>query len=111
MLGLRLAVMVLVFFLDINDTVGACTALIILTLLSNTQFFLNSLINNSFSASKFSGMYITMMASVANFGNNSTIQLQVIDRYGYRNACMLGFLYGLVIIVVYGKVEGWIKGG
>lgn len=110
-LGCRLAVMLLIFGLDINDTVGACTALVILVLLSNTQFFLNSLINNSFSASKFSGMYITMMASLTNFGNNSTIQLEVIDKYGFSNASIFGFLYTLVVIVVYGKVEAWIKRG
>ena len=110
-LGCKLTVMVVIFTLDITETMGACIALVILNLLTNTHFFLNSLINNSFSLSKFAGTYVTMMASVSNFGQNSTIQLEAIDKYGYRNACMFGFLYTLIVVGVYGKVEAWIKRG
>lgn len=56
-------------------------------------------------------MYITMMASLTNFGNNSTLQLRVIDNYGYSAASIFGFIYTVVVVMGYGKIETWIKNG
>lgn len=74
-LGLRLVAMMTIFLFNVTDPTLASACLIVLTFLSHTQFFLVSLINNTFSNSKFAGMYVTMMASLTNLGNNSTVQL------------------------------------
>lgn len=110
-LALRLVVSLVIFVCDFSSTIGVSVCLTLLTLLSNAQFFLNSMITNSFSSSMFSGMYITMMASLTNLGNNTAIQLKVIDSVGSNHACMFGFGYTLVVVIVFDRVEAWIKSG
>ncbi len=75
--------MIILFFGQFTNTTVIYFIFVILALLSNTQFFLNSMICNNFTQSRFAGMYVTMMASFTNFGNNSTIQLKVIGEVGY----------------------------
>lgn len=77
----------------------------------NAQFFLNSMITNNFTESRFAGMYVTMMASFTNFGNNSAIQLEVISKVGYENAVIFGFVFTGIVLIFYGRVEKWIKSG
>jgi hypothetical protein len=54
-----------------------------LTLLAYAQFFINSVIINSIADTEYSGMFVTMMASLSNFGNNTSIHLKIIDLIGY----------------------------
>ena len=56
-------------------------------------------------------MYVTMMASFVNFGNNSTIQLEVISYFGYEKAVIFGFCFAGVVGLGFGRVEKWIKSG
>lgn len=56
-------------------------------------------------------MYVTMMASSMNLGNNSTIQLEMIDRFGYLKCCQFGFVYTLFVILMFGRIQRWIKNG
>lgn len=54
---------------------------------------------------------MTMMASFVNFGNNSTIQLEVISYFGYQKAVIFGFGFAAVVGLGFGRVEKWIKSG
>ena len=72
---LRLTLMASLFFFDVKDFYLSLAGIAMMVLLSNTQFFFNSLITNTVHDSKFAGMYTTMMASTANFGNNQAIHL------------------------------------
>jgi hypothetical protein len=77
-------------------------------LLAYAQFFINSITINSVADAEYSGMFVTMMASLCNFGNNTTIQLKVIDAVGYRSAAIFGFIYTGVFIGVAGKFNKWV---
>lgn len=75
MLALRLSLIVFLYISGIINPVALYLLICLLSLLSNVQFFLNSMICNNFKESKYAGMFVTMMASFTNFGNNSTVQL------------------------------------
>lgn len=92
------------FFLDVKDFYFALLGIAMLGLLSNTQFFFNSLITNTVHDSKFAGMYTTMMASTANFGNNTAIHLEMINNLGYSACSIGGFIYTVGYISGFGKI-------
>lgn len=75
MIGIRLTIMLVLFIGDITELKLALLGIVLLSLCSNIQFFFSSLIVNSVADSKFAGMYVTMMASSANFGNNTAIHM------------------------------------
>ena len=52
-----------------------------------------------------------MMASLTNLGNNSTVQLEVLDRIGYHKATVMGFGYTIIVLLMFGRIERWIKNG
>ena len=52
-----------------------------------------------------------MMASASNLGRNSTINLKVIDEFGFEKGCIFGFIYCVLSLLLYGKVIEWIKDG
>jgi hypothetical protein len=79
--------------------------------LAYAQFYINSVIINSVADAEYSGMFVTMMASLCNFGNNTTIQLKIIDWVGYWNATVFGFVYTGAVVAVAGRVEKWVKMG
>lgn len=92
------------FFMNFKSIVPISISILWLQILSNSQFFLNSIIVNNFSESKFSGMYVSMMASFQNLGNNSTLPLEVINLVGQRNAVIFGFLFTIVVILAFPTV-------
>jgi hypothetical protein len=50
-------------------------------------------------------MFVTMMASLSNFGNNTTIHLKIIDMIGYGYASIIGFIYTGIIVCFCGKIN------
>ena len=72
---------------------------------------MDSIIVNKISDSLFAGMYVTMMASASNLGRNSTINLKIIDEFGFEKGCYFGFIYCVGSLLVYGKIIEWIKAG
>lgn len=111
LLAARLVVAAGAFFLPVTDPVLFSVVALSLQLLSNAQFFLNSMIINNFQESKFSGMYVTMMASLVNFGNNSAPHMELISRVGHWPATVAGFLLTGGVIACFPAVEHWIKAG
>ena len=103
--------MATLFFLDVTDYYLSLLGIAVMALLSNTQFFFNSLITNTVHDSKFAGMYTTMMASTANFGNNQAIHLEMINKFGYTSCSIGGFIYTIGYIGAFGRIEKWIKNG
>ena len=101
---LQVASCFLIFQFEIRDTIPTFCALTWLTLLSSGQFFMDSTIVNKISDSLFAGMYVTMMASASNLGRNSTINLKVIDEFGFEKGCIFGFIYCVLSLLLYGKV-------
>jgi hypothetical protein len=56
-------------------------------------------------------MFVTMMASLTNLGNNTAIQLEIIDVVGYRPAAISGFIYTAIIICIFGFLDKWVQNG
>lgn len=79
----------------------ALIGIILLGICSNTQFYFNSLIVNTVTDSKFAGMYVTMMASSVNLGNNTAIHLEMISKFGIRNCAIAGFGYTLGVVCMF----------
>lgn len=104
MLALRLSLIVFLYLSGIINPIALYLLICVLSVMSNVQFFLNSMICNNFTESKYAGMYVTMMASFTNFGNNSTIQLEAISVFGYHPAVVFGFVYTAVMVLAFGKV-------
>jgi hypothetical protein len=49
-------------------------------------------------------MYVTMMASFVNLGNNSTIQLEAISMFGKDNAAIFGFVFAAIVMLSFGRI-------
>lgn len=96
--------MIILFVADFQYAIVLYIAIMILSLLSNSQFFLSSMICNDFTESKFAGMYVTMMASFTNFGNNNTIQLEIISSVGLETAVIFGFVCAAIVIALFGYI-------
>lgn len=56
-------------------------------------------------------MSATMMASMMNLGRNTTLQLNLLAKYGYNNACFYSFFYTALIIAMLRKIHTWINNG
>ena len=101
----------LIFMFNVTDVLTSSCMMVWISLLSSFQFFMDSIIMNTISDSLFAGMYVTMMASSSNLGRNSTINLKIIDYFGFQNACYFGFSYCVLSLLLYGKAIEWIKRG
>jgi hypothetical protein len=108
---MRLALAVTFFWMQPDSAWLICLFYSIFTLLSYAQFFINSAVANSMADPQYSGMFVSMMASILNFGNNHTIQLEVISTVGYRTASVAGFGFTAAVILGFGRVERWIRNG
>lgn len=56
-------------------------------------------------------MSATMMASMMNLGRNTTLQLNLLAKYGYNNACFYSFFYTTTIVLILRKIYKWINNG
>ena len=66
---------------------------------------------NSFEDSKFEGMSVTIMASMSNLGRNSTMQLNIIGKIGFRDSVLYSFGYTGVIMGTMKYFHEWINKG
>jgi hypothetical protein len=60
---------------------------------------------NSNSGGALAGMYVTMLNSSRNLGTNSTIQLKITDYIGFNKAIYIGFIYQIIIIVFFNRIQ------
>lgn len=66
---------------------------------------------NQFGQSRFSAMYVSMMGSFMNLGNNETLPLTVIGHVGQKPTVLVGFGFTVLVLASFGRVEKWIKSG
>lgn len=66
---------------------------------------------NSFEDSKFEGMSVTMMASMSNLGRNSTVHLNMIGKFGFRNCVFYSFGWSAFVVLGLKKMYRWINSG
>ena len=71
------------FMLGITEFYASTCVVILLSLLSSSQIFIDMVIVNTISDSLFAGMYVTVLASTSNLGRNSTINFKIIDYVGF----------------------------
>jgi hypothetical protein len=75
LLLVRLTLMIIFFVFSVQSVPIFCAFYAVFVLLSNAQFFINCIIVNNVAGIQFSGMYVSMMGSFQNLGNNSTLHL------------------------------------
>ena len=68
------------------------------------SFILLSIRINSFPVMGVSAMFITMLNSGYNFGNNRTLALLAIDKWGWKASAAAGLLFQLTLIIFLPKI-------
>lgn len=56
-------------------------------------------------------MSVTMMASVSNLGRNSTMQLNIIGKIGFRDSVLYSFGYTAIVMGSMKFLHEWINRG
>lgn len=94
-----------------SNQLFSCVSLVLISLANSCYFFVASTINNTFADSEYSGLMITMMASMHNLGNNSTLQLNIISQIGYNTASHIGLSISAVTLLGSNILTKWVEKG
>lgn len=86
------------------------TYLFLEEILHSMSGILDGVVINYFQVTALSGMMITMLNSLKNFGHNFTFHLFVVNSIGHRKASLIGFvIHGIYLAFVYRAIVKWVK--
>ena len=107
----HLALFVIVFATNSFNWYVVIINIVLTQLIHAMAFLLNSSKVNSFGEIKLAGLCITTLASLMNFGNNSWIQLKVIQIVGYYPSLTFGLLLSILMGIFSDPIFKWIENG
>ena len=92
-----------------SNAIFASVAVFMITIFENSQFLVDStIVSTHGSIAKYSAMYTTMMASLSNFGRNTSLQLKLIGIVGYGWGTTFGLLYLGIVVIIWRRVSEWV---
>ena len=71
-------------------------------------FLVNSILNTSYPVSELTGMYLTMLACVSNFGKFCSIHTMILGEFGWVKCSIFGLLIQAVIVYKLKDILRWV---
>ena len=108
----RMSNFVLAFVFQPEKPVFIISYLFLEEILHSMSGILDGVVINYFQVTALSGMMITMLNSLKNFGHNFTFHLFVVNSIGHRKASLIGFIiHGIYLVFAYRAIVKWVKEG
>ena len=108
----RMANFVIAYIFQPTESLPIISYLFIEEVLHSMSGLLDGIIINYFPVTALSGMMITMLNSMKNFGHNFTFHLFVVNTIGHRTASLIGFiLHAIFLIFAFKPIVKWVKEG
>ena len=108
----RLAVAIWAYIYQPTSTFSVICYLFLEDMFVSLHGMTDAIIINYFPITAVSGMMITMLNSMRNFGHNFTAHLLIVGILGHRKASLIGFIYhALYMALGYRRMVQWVKDG
>lgn len=108
----RMSNFVIAYVFQPQGTFPVIVYLFLEEILHSMHGLLDGVIINYFPVTALSGMMITMLNSMKNFGHNYTFHLFIVNTIGHRTASLLGFIiHGIYLVFIYRRLVQWVKEG
>ena len=111
MLCLRLAWQIVGFMIPYHTNWSIAAYSFVSNCMAWMIYIIDMNTSNSFPLSALSGMFVTVLYSCRNLGNNGTIHLKIISWIGFSPAVMIGFAYTGLMILLLPKIVKWVDEG
>lgn len=79
--------------------------------LSTWRFIILFIMINTFPVHALSGMFITVLASLSNFGRLKTVNTKIIGVFGWRVCAFVGLVVQFVFVFAMPRMLKWIEDG
>lgn len=108
----RMANFVIAYIFQPQNAFPVITYLFFEEIFHSMSGLLDGFLINCFPVTAVSGMMITMLNSMKNFGHNFTFHLFVVNRIGHRTASLIGFvLHAAYLVFGYRAIVRWVQNG
>lgn len=105
---IKFVYMVLIHMLKIKRQSTAISLYVVLFFISSVHYYLENVCMNQKSKGKFSGLSITLLLSISNFGRLTVFQKMIMGRVGY-NRCIIGcFVYTALLLYLIYRLRKWL---
>lgn len=86
-------------------------ALFLTESLSTWRFVILFIMINTFPVHALSGMFITVLASLNNFGRLKTVNTKIIGVFGWRCCAFIGLAFQIALVCCMPRMLKWIENG
>jgi len=97
--------------LDFQEKYSIAVAYWIIWFIYGFQYYVMNIIMNELSKGRFTGITITSLLSLNNYCNDTFIQKEIINYFGFDWSAKAGFLYTASLVIALPYIDSWIKRG